>query len=249
MKNKQEEQRKAREQHRQDMRTAKTRLQTQSRPGLDLQPRVGEIQQDKPTILIVCGAENTEKSYFEKFRLTSARVQIAKNAVDPISLVNYANRLRSQNNAEQVWCIFDKDNIPGIDFDKAIREAKAFGMQVGYSVQAFEYWLILHLENHLGDPLSRADYDARLNRFLKPLGTSYDGRASKIISERFFDILQANDPKKGKSYQQIAIERAKKIHNRCKHKNPSLAESCTTVYELVEELMKHIQINSAPITK
>lgn len=239
MRNKQEEQRKARELHRQEMRTSKNRPQDQPRPSLDLQPRIGETQQDKPTILIVCGAQNTEPTYFRQFRLTSARVKIMDNAVDPVSLVNYAKRLNTKINAEQIWCIFDKDEIPDTDFDAAIREAKTLGMQVGYSVQAFEFWLILHFENHPGDPMSRADYDARLNRYLKPLGAFYDGRVSKIISEKFFDILQANDPRKGKSYQQIAIERAKKIHNRCKHRNPSLTESCTTVHKLVEELMKH----------
>lgn len=237
MKNKQGEQRKAREQHRQQIRADRARKQGESL--INLSPRKGETRGTNPIILIACGTTNTERTYFEQFRLTSARIKVKANAVDPMTLVNYADRLQKQADYEQVSCVFDKDDTPDSAFDEAIKKASELGIQVAYSNQSFEYWLILHFDDHSGDKLKRGDYDARLNSYLKLFKVYYNGKGSKVISPNFFDVLQAHNPKAGKSYQQIAIERANKIHEKCKHVKPSATESCTTVYKLVEELNQY----------
>ncbi|WP_394333999.1 RloB domain-containing protein [Chryseolinea serpens] len=57
--------------------------------------------------------------------------------------------------------------------------AAANGFGIAYSNQAFEYWLILHFEDHQGGAMARADYGNKLNRYINPLGASYEADGSK----------------------------------------------------------------------
>jgi len=116
--------------------------------------------------------------------------------------------------------------------------AKNFG--VAYSNQAFEYWLILHFDDHQGGGMHRNDYDEKINTLLKPYNLSYDGKNSKIISEDFFELLDGIDEKTTKERKQLAIERAGRNFNRNHHGPPAKAESSTTVFRLVEEIVKYI---------
>ena len=123
---------------------------------------------------------------------------------------------------------FDKDDFNDIDFNYAI------------SNQAFEYWLILHFDDHQGGGMHRNDYDEKINTLLKPYNLSYDGKNSKIISEDFFELLDGIDEKTTKERKQLAIERAGRNFNRNHHDTPAKAESSTTVFRLVEEIVKYI---------
>ena len=139
-----------------------------------------------PTILIVCDGQNTEPSYFNQFRLASARVIAVGEGNNTTSTVQQAIQLSRQQQYDQVWCVFDRDSFPANNFNNAIARAEAHGLQVAYSNQAFEYWLLLHFENHDGHPMPRTDYMARLNAHLEPFGLRYDGTGSKLISPRVF---------------------------------------------------------------
>lgn len=195
---------------------------------------------EKPTILIVCEGENTEPSYFKQFRLSSATIKPVGEGYNTISLVNRAIQIANQGAYEQVWCVFDKDDFPDVDFNNAISIAEANNFGVAYSNQAFEYWIILHFDDHQGGGMHRDDYDNKINNLLKPYKLVYDGTKSKIISEDIFELLDGIDEKTKKERKILAIERAKRNLNHFDQINPAKEESTTTVFKLVVELLRYV---------
>jgi hypothetical protein len=194
---------------------------------------------EKPTILIVCEGQNTEPSYFNNFKLSSATVKSIGEGYNTVSLVERAIILSQRKVYDQVWCVFDKDDFDDADFNSAINLANQNNFGVAYSNQAFEYWIILHFNDHQGGGITRDLYDKLINKSLKPFGLKYDGKKSKIISDEIFDILESIERKSGKTRRNLAIDRAKRNYQLLTHQNPAKEESSTTVYKLVEELDKY----------
>ncbi len=118
---------------------------------------------EKPTILIVCEGENTEPSYFRQFRLSSATIKAVGEGYNTISLVQRAVALAQEKKYDQVWCVFDKDDFSANDFNNAIVLAENNNFGVAYSNQAFEYWIILHLDDHQGGGMRRDECNDKLN--------------------------------------------------------------------------------------
>lgn len=56
---------------------------------------------------------------------------------------------------------------------------------------------------------------------------------TKIVSSKFFDIMQANDHQTGKSRLQLAVDRADKIYKR---KRDKTEESVTTIHHLIHSI-------------
>lgn len=195
---------------------------------------------EKPTILIVCEGKNTEPSYFNQFRLTSATIKPVGEGYNTVSLVNRAIQIANQASYEQVWCVFDKDDFDNVDFNNAILLADANGFGIAYSNQAFEYWILLHFNDHQGGGMHRDEYNEKLNKSLKEFNISYDGKKSKIVTEEIFELLDGIDEKTGKERRILAIERAEKIYDRLDHDNPANEVSSTTVFRLVSELLKYL---------
>ena len=195
---------------------------------------------EKPTILIVCEGENTEPFYFRQFRLSSAIIKSVGEGYNTTSLVNRAIQIANQGFYEQVWCVFDKDDFPDVDFNNAISMAESNNFGVAYSNQAFEYWIILHFDDHQGGGMHRDNYNSKINKLLKPFNLTYDGTKSKIITEEIFELLEGIDEKTKKERKIAAIERAKRNYNRFDHINPAKEESSTTIFRLVEELLKYV---------
>lgn len=196
---------------------------------------------EKPSILIVCEGENTEPSYFNQFKVTSATVKSVGTGYNTISLVKRAKEIAETDKFDQVWCVFDKDVFKDHDFNRAIRLAETYGYGIAYSNQAFEYWLILHLDDHQGGKMNREDYNDKINELLKPFHIEYDGgsKGCKIVSEIFFDILVGTDQKSRRKRVDLAIERAERIFDSLDHFTPAKEESSTTVFRLVRELIKY----------
>jgi len=195
---------------------------------------------EKPTILIVCEGKNTEPSYFRQFKLSTATIKPIGEGYNTVSLVNRAIQLSEEKAYEQVWCVFDKDDFSNTDFNNAIQIAEANNFGVAYSNQAFEYWIILHFNDHQGGGMSRSGYNDKVNELLKDFGTTYDGKVSKIITDEIFDVLDGIDSKTNKTRRDLAIERAKRNDALFDHRNCAEEESSTTVFKLVEELVKYI---------
>jgi hypothetical protein len=199
----------------------------------------------KPTILIVCEGENTEPSYFRQFKLSTATIKPVGEGYNTISLVKRAIDLANENSYDQVWCVFDADPKPdnpnqAKNFNDAIKLANKNGFGIAYSNQAFEYWLILHLDDHQGGAMNRSDYNDKINELLKPFGLTYEGENSKIVTNEIFEVLDGIDKKTNKERKRLAISRAEKSYNRLDHSNPAKEESSTTVFRLIEELLKYV---------
>jgi hypothetical protein len=195
---------------------------------------------EKPTILIVCEGKNTEPSYFRQFKLSTATIKPIGEGYNTVSLVNRAKQLSEERTYEQVWCVFDKDDFSNTDFNNAVQIAEANKFGVAYSNQAFEYWTILHFNDHQGGGMNRNDYDDKINELLKDFGITYDGKSSKIITDEIFELLEGIDTKINKVRRDLAIERAKRNDAFFDHTNYAEEESSTMVFKLVEELIKYI---------
>lgn len=232
MKNKKAEQIAAKQKHKEQL-----KINRRSEPNLD---RPDAELNEKPLILIVCEGENTEPSYFNQFRLSTATVRPVGEGYNTISLVNRAIQLANERQYDQVWCVFDKDDFAEKDFNKAIKIAVSQNFKVAYSNQSFEYWLILHFDDHQGGGMHRKDYNIKINELLKPFGVTYDGNGNKKVSEDFFELLNGVDIKTDKKRIDLAITRATRNFGQFDHKNPAKEESSTTVFRLAEELIKHL---------
>lgn len=237
MKNKKAEQIAAKQKHREQLKAKRRTEPTFERP-------VPDIPQ-KPTILIVCEGENTEPSYFNQFRLSSATVKPVGEGYNTIALVKRAMQLATESTYEQVWCVFDADPKPdnptqASNFNTAIDMAESQAFGVAYSNQAFEYWIILHFSDHQGGGMPRTDYNRKINKLLTPFKINYDGKSSKLVTEELFDLLNGIDEETGKKRIELAIKRAERNFKRFDHTNPAEEESSTTVFRLVRELLKHL---------
>lgn len=232
MKNKKADQIVAKQKHREQLKSSRRSEPNLNRPFAELT--------EKPLILIVCEGENTEPSYFNQFRLSSATVTPIGEGYNTTSLVNRAIQLSIQKSYEQVWCVFDKDDFSENDFNNAIQIALSQNFHVAYSNQAFEYWFILHFDDHQGGGMHRNDYNDKINKLLKPFNVTYDGNGNKIVDEDFFELLDGTDDKTKKKRVDLAIVRAERNYDHFDHANPAREESSTTVFRLVKELLKYI---------
>lgn len=232
MKNKKLEQSAAKDKH-------KNQLKSKRRNQPDLIRSAGNLSM-KPTILIVCEGKNTEPSYFKQFRLSSATIKSIGVSQSTKSLVKRAVELSEGEEYDQVWCVFDKDDFLDRDFNEAVEMATRKKIKVAYSNQSFEYWLILHFDDHQGGSMHRTGYTSKINALLQPFGIVYDGNGCKRINSDFFEILDGVDEKSGKKRIQLAISRAKRNWKRLDHLTHARRESSTTVYKLIEVLLKYI---------
>jgi hypothetical protein len=237
MKNKKAEQIAAKKVH-------KESLKTKRRVEPVLERSEAQIP-ERPTILIVCEGENTEPSYFRQFKLSSATIKPVGEGYNTISLVKRAVQLSKEKSYEQVWCVFDADPKPdnpkqAKNFNDAVKLAERKGFGVAYSNQAFEYWLIIHFDDHQGGGMNRNDYNNKINQLLKPFGLTYDGEGNKTITEEIFEVLDGIDKKSNKERKRLAISRAERNYDLFDHTNPANEESSTTVFRLVEELLKYV---------
>lgn len=185
----------------------------------------------KQTFLIVCEGTNTEPNYFNAFRLTSASVKAVGKGLNTLRLVQEAFIIREEERKKgrafnQYWVVFDKDDFPNSDFERAIRLAENNGFHVAYSNQAFEYWLLLHYKPYRGY-IHRRDYGQMLSKLAGEAYSKKENFAAKIYGKLL-------------PYQPDAIERAKKILEEFGSTPPSQATSSTTVFRLVEELNRFL---------
>ena len=86
-----------------------------------------------------------------------------------LTLVNKAIRLRDElgynEEGDQVWCVFDRDNFPVRHFNAALEKAREQGLCVAYSNEALEIWYLLQF-NYYDTALHRSQYIEKLHGLL-----------------------------------------------------------------------------------
>ncbi|MCX7922045.1 MAG: RloB family protein [Clostridia bacterium] len=184
-------------------------------------------RQARDTILILCGG-HTEKVYFDNFKSRIGKIVVEPmlDADSPKNMVLAAIEKAKSSNYLQVWCVFDKDNFKC--FDKAIQLADENKIGVAFSNQAFELWFILHFKKYEG-ALHRDKYKKEINSLLKR-------KDRNILDKPYNEIFALL-----KSRIDTAILHAKLGHQKHIRDNAGRCsnwESCTTVYKLVENLLK-----------
>jgi len=184
----------------------------------------------RQSFLIVCGGK-TEQNYFEGFRqaeqMTTVRIRTHLVGRDPTEVVVAARQrqLEAQQRDEpydQVWCVFDRDEFPGRDFNEAIAQAKKYGVEVAYSNEAFELWYLLHF-GFTDAAIDRREYCRRLDGLL---GHEY----SKVSTTMYAEL----EPQ-----MQDAIANAGQLLARYNPCNPAADRPSTRVHLLVEQLLKY----------
>lgn len=186
--------------------------------------RKKEVEESKPSILIICEGEKTEPNYFKSFPVKNKKVLgIGYNTV---SLVDYATKFITEY--DEIWCVFDEDSRKQ-DFDRAINKCFKNNLKVAYSNESFELWYLLHFNDIQNDVrITRGQYCDKLTEFIPSDRGRDKPKYCKNDQYVYFRLLEN---------QHIAIRRAKKLAT-CypNHLNNSNKKPVTTVHLLVERL-------------
>lgn len=196
------------------------------------------IRNVNDTFLIICGGD-TEIIYFNllkkkfKDKLTKIELCIVKETTSPYRIVERAIKDRdSKNGINETWVVFDKDD--NTDFDSAIEYAHKNNIKCAYSNQAFELWFLNHFEC-IKTTMSRNKYKQELEKFFKERcssKTTYSKRKNKV-NKSIEKLLDEELIKTAINNSKIAYQ----FHN-MDTKNFSEKESSTTVFQLIEKLLK-----------
>jgi len=137
----------------------------------------------KRRFLIVCEGEKTEPNYFNEFRVYRLRVEVVGTGYNTMKVAEAAIRLKLKAPKTdpyiKVWVVFDRDDFPIENFNRAIQLAIQNQIEVAYSNQAFELWYLLHFR-YLNTSITRLDYIDRLSQCL---GHEYKKKSRLIYSE------------------------------------------------------------------
>jgi RloB-like protein len=182
-----------------------------------------ENREPKETFLILCEGEKTEPNYFKSFHVVSAKVYIKGFGGNPSRLIEETKKLNNEDDYDQVWCVFDRDDWTKEDFNNAIINAEKEGFKVAYSNEAFELWYVLHFE-FLNTGIPRKDYIQKLDKLL--------GHKYQKNSKAIYDEIQ--------NLQATAIKNAENLLNQYQPKNSGNDNPSTTVHLLVKELNRFI---------
>lgn len=186
-------------------------------------PRNRQGVNEQTAFLIVCEGKKTETYYFKAFP-QSARLAItvihSGTKTNPSNVVNRAIKLKTRDDYDVVWCVFDYDNDSRKeDFTRAINHAKQHDIHVAYSNPTFELWYVLHFAYRD----TAASSDALARQLTDNLGHTYE----------------KNDPymyTKLAEKQPTAIEYATRLHQSYSPHDPATDNPCTTVHLLVGTL-------------
>jgi len=178
----------------------------------------------KQRFLIVCEGAKTEPNYFKNFRVPKTVIDVKGVGENPSRLVQSAIILKAEaveadEEYDQVWCVFDRDDWPPQDFNNTIHQAENHNFKVAYSNEAFELWYILHFE-FLNTGIPRSDY---IKKLTKLLGKKYQKNSNTIYDEL-------------KNRQATAISNAEKLLASYNSLNPGQDNPSTTVHLLIKEL-------------
>lgn len=190
----------------------------------------------KRRFAIFCEGQ-TEREYFRSFPEVSVTVYPPRDPVgDRKKLLKDALRLIRQEDYDEVWMVFDLDYTPARGstqieaFERTIREAEKAGLEVAWSVDAFELWFCLHYV-YTEQRLDRTAYYQQLSDRWT-INYEREGKRrqfAKDIRQRLLDDPMASEAE--------AIRRARKLVDRFGSLPLHERNPITTVYQLVEALL------------
>ncbi len=201
--------------------------------------------------LIVCEDESTEPYYFEKIKDEFEKIypnetvflhpvgtgHNSKGVVEQAIVKKTDLSEKSNRTVDEIWAVFDKDDLDQSEgnrrrFVEAFEIAEKENIQIAYSNEVFELWLLLHFTNVSSEnPIPRAVVYAKLEENIKKNPT-YNAFVYEHGNKNIVDIVL----KLGNEKQ--AIERADRLnseHN-AKGSQPIDTNPNTKVNALVKRL-------------
>ncbi len=201
--------------------------------------------------LIVCEDEKTEPAYFEQFIDLFPEYTMFLKTVgtgnDPLGVVKASIEERerfkeeSKKDIDFVWAVFDKDDADENKtkikkFERAFETAKKQNINIAYSNEAFELWLLLHFSNiDATTPLPRKELYRNLEVAINKMEGAYQNFAYKHGNIQIIDIVKSLGNEKN------AIKRAIELLTYHKDKKPIKSNPSTKMHLLVKELRAWIQ--------
>lgn len=191
------------------------------------------------TFLIVCEGE-TEKWYFQKFPILTAKVVSIAAGRSHYSLIEYVRKLMKEDSYDEVWCVFDLDYNPETvgqieDYNKAVYADNGKNFRCAYSNDACELWFYLHYESIEHQPL-RDFYFDKLGNFWQLTSYRQEGKA-QAFAQNIYDKLIEDE----RASQEQAIIRARNRYEKQQHLTPFEQNPITKVFELVEKLNQYLK--------
>ncbi|KHD05587.1 hypothetical protein PN36_07005 [Candidatus Thiomargarita nelsonii] len=204
--------------------------------------------------LIVCEDEKTEPGYFKQFQKKfpekTMYIRTVGTGRDPKGVIEQAIEKREEFKLELeyhkeidfVWAVFDKDDADENEtkinrFNDAFKIAERENIQIAYSNEAFELWLLLHISYiEESKPLSRSEIYAKLQSQIRKSAKKYNDyeydhyKANKIV-----EIINEI------GNEEQAIQKASKLLDYHKNKEPIEANPSTKIHILVKELRDWIK--------
>ncbi|MFB4424153.1 RloB family protein [Streptomyces sp. QL37] len=114
--------------------------------------RKTEQRTARQRLLVVCGAEVTERDYLQGLksavRNPAVSVRIIERPKAPSQVVAHTVKLlqATGDDYDQAWCVLDVDQFT--DLDRAVAEAERNDVGLALSNPCFELWLLLHFTEH-----------------------------------------------------------------------------------------------------
>ncbi|EFO79871.1 abortive phage resistance protein [Oscillochloris trichoides DG-6] len=181
-----------------------------------------DIREVRQRFLIVCEGEQTEPNYFRAFQVPGLVITIKDTRERGKKLIQKAEHLRELADYDQVWCVFDRDDLTPSQIAEAYQYAQQTSIRIAFSNQAFEIWYLLHFDYH-NTAITRSDYCERLG---KKIGQEYTKN-----SHGMYNLLFRR--------QALAMVHAARLIAQYTPRRPAEDDPATTVYELVDELNKY----------
>ena len=225
------------------------------------------------TFVIFCEGDVSEPLYFKYFETPLIKVNTIGNfkskSIHVKKVVEYClkEKLMVYQGSEpvlganniHVWCVYDRDLdrsrsdkefSVNMDFDLSIRTAKNENLNVAWSNDSFELWILLHFEDidHImPENQNREHYYARLTEIMKAIPEPCED-LQKILKVANFEYKRHM---KGKvnfrdivrkemlPRTRIAMERAEKLYRYFTTPAVTFHEMapCTVIHILVKELL------------
>lgn len=181
-------------------------------------------KQSNSTFLILCEGKQTEPNYFNALKRKQRWASVTVRGIGEGALRVVKEAVKEKDKFDEVWCVFDRDDIPRRQFDSALRLAEEHGIHIAYSIWCFELWLVLHFE-FLKDGIERKRYETRLSEYL---AFPYSKNCSRMVAA----VIDRVD---------IAMKHAAQLASQNNTSQPFDAVPSTKVHLLIAALRKGIR--------
>lgn len=224
------------------------------------------------TFVIFCEDEISEFYYFKWFETDDIKINIINKQKSMLANVNKAIayccdkgilsydgvKYEFEHDGIEIWCVFDRDiekdpveiQQKHNEFNLSITLAATTGLNVAWSNDAFELWILLHLmdvDHTVKDAEKRSYYYDKLTEYFRNKETpnvdlskalvhaSFGYKKDLKSKDNFISIVRSEIL----PFTHLAIERSRKLVDRFKNEvNHYNKKPCTHVHNLVMSLLE-----------